>query len=115
MDREAIECNLSGDLYSSSWIGGFHRRIRVRLLALKYIVEYLENIDTSDAHNNEMYQLFKRTNDVYTKSSSDQVLTAVEKSDFHFFQKNLILDDGIKHLPVPVHSFIKPTIPSQFI
>ena len=58
MDREAMECGLDNDLNNSSWIDGFHRRIRVRLLALKDIFEYLESVDISDTHNHEMREVF---------------------------------------------------------
>ena len=37
------------------------------------------------------------------------------KKRFRLFQKDHVMDDGKKYLPVPVNSFINPEIPSQFI
>ena len=53
-----MECGIGNNLNNSSWIDGFHRRIRVRLLALKDIFEYLESVDISDTHNHEMREVF---------------------------------------------------------
>ena len=148
LKEDAIRERLSDDLFSSFWIDGMQRVVKLRKKALPEIIDYINNkmhhhnkeashikpmIDlfnhiNSTLQNNEIQNIAQNRNerqdisngpynerqDVVTDNDDelqDNVCNIVE----HI--KNLWIEEinAEAHLPIPVFSYIKPTMGTQFI
>ena len=63
-----------------------------------------------------MGNLFRRINSLYQREKIGECFTdGSDFEDYDFFSTFFIEDEGIRHLPVPVFTCIKPTMGIRFI
>ena len=104
---------LDSDLKKSAWIDGQSRKVLLRSKALPEVLVWLNNVITNDDDFNEdsekkdIYQLFMDINDALSNPQNDE--TFVE-----FIHNHLLFEENLK-LPIPVYSYIRPSMPHQFI
>ena len=107
------------NLHESLWADGMQRCVRVRERAIEEIKEYLENDEemTSERSNaaQQVKALFMSIINV-VKSRNDGVAVGSNDGFYQFVRENLISNEAeVSQLPVPVYSFIKPTMGVQFL
>ena len=110
-------------LPESSWIDGLQRQVRVRKKALSEINSWFEKTSQEeyDDHMLLMVELFKRVHATVQSVDNDDRTTAEdsteEHQDFcrHVFTNLLHDDDNKDHLPIPVFSYITPTMTTSFV
>ena len=102
-------CDLIQDnLYKSAWFDGKDCQVLLRIKALPELLLWLTNIEGEDNCDRDMVSLFRRL---------DRALSSSEDEEFRTFAyKHLIYkEDSNEHLPIPVYSYIKPTMAPEFI
>ena len=87
----------------------------MRRLALAEVERYLDTIHPeSPPHVLQVCALFRRI--IYVTSAEHHVLDDDDTAFLHFVETNLLDNDvNLSHLPVPVFSYIKPTLGVQFL
>ena len=105
---------ITDDYLTTCWVDSIGCKVMVRKKAINEIVEYLNELDFTDTNSSE-YQ---------TKNMFYAIRTYIEEGDDcdldDDFKKHLVddiifNDDDMEHLPIPVYSFIQPTVGVQFI
>ena len=115
MNQEEIEEGLHINIRRTIWVDDLQKKVSVRKNALPEIMTYLSTIDiNSDSHDFliEMHEWFHR---IYILSTQLEHLSENDKRDWDFISHHLLHLDEEKHLPIPVFSYIKPTMGSRFI
>ena len=112
---------LKKSIYKSSWINCLQEQNYIRSKALFEIKSYVgkmkennEDEETEMTHGKkEMLKFFEKLLKVMNPTEN---LTNGEKN-FQKFVKKEIIHDSTKdeHLPIPVYSYLKPTLGVQFI
>ena len=69
------------------------------------------NIDVDE--NQHMVQLIENIGHVFSEPSSS--LSIDDNELLEFTKQNLIYEDNNSHLPIPVYSYMRPTMVHQFI
>ena len=107
--KEYILQSLSNDLEKSNWIDGFGCIVVMRKKAINQVFTWVNEFivndnDFDDNHGKvDMYNLFYHINNIF-HSNADNL------------PKNLIInDDKDLHLPIPIFSYIRPDMGTQFI
>jgi len=104
-------------LSESCWIDGLQRQIRVRKKAMAEILQWCDKIqqDGGNRFNVDMISLFLRINRVLT--SENEANLSEEEIEFReFMHQNLLhQDEKEEHLPIPIYSYLKPTMGVSFI
>ena len=110
--KEALMELLSPNIFESSWINGQGHITRVRRKAITEVMTWLDDVITQDPDYNdvsngkqEIVALF------YDIHNSIQSNSANDDLESHF----VFNDDLEEHLPVPVFSYIRPTMGTHFI
>ena len=116
-----MEKKLKKSIYKSSWINCLQEQNYIRSKALLEIKSYVgkmkennEDEETEMTHGKkQMLKFFEKLLKVMNPTEN---LTNGEK-DFRKFVKKEIIHDSTKdeHLPIPVYSYLKPTLGVQFI
>ena len=102
----------------SCWIDGLQRQVRVRKKALPEIMIHLDHLSqeteiVGECHISIMITLFRRIN--FVIESMDERSNENETFYEHVIN-NLLYDDKDKdHLPIPVFSYITPTMTTSFL
>ena len=119
---KAKECEegLKSSLYTSMWIDGVQRKIKVRSKAFPEIKEYIAELDLPIVFDDEdplhnIAGLFEHMFRIFEAKEESQQLSIVDERLYLFMSNELIYFDDEKHLPIPVYSYIKPTMGSRFI
>ena len=108
---------ITADLFESCWVDCLQRQVRVRKKALPHVMLWCESLEESldidddeCDHILEMIDLFKTINAVVHEDLE------VEDDLRELIFEELIYDDDEKeHLPIPVYSYIAPTMTTSFI
>ena len=122
-----MESKLSVTLSESVWIDGLQRQVQVRKKALPEIMLWCNQIEMDDAEANAenelrnsngqamMIALFRRIHDVLQADVEN--LNNDDLSFLNHIESNLLYkyQDEEEHLPIPVYSYIKPTMGVQFL
>ena len=104
---------LDTDLKKSAWIDGQSRKVLIRSRALPEVIDWLNNVITSDGDFNEgsgksdIYQLFIDINNALSNPQDNETFV-------DFIHNHLLFEEKLK-LPIPVYSYIRPSMPHQFI
>ena len=119
LNRKSIEEKLNNDLKLSCFIDGVQHQVRIRKKALPEIYEYIESLNRPDDFLHPiciMIDLFLHIKTLLTTSASNnRELNNQETIQLNHLNEELLYDDDKRHLPVPVYSYSRPTIASQFI
>lgn len=98
---------IDNDLYKSAWIDGKDCQILIRINALPELLSWLTQIENEENSDREMIALFCRLHRA--------ILTGEDEEFCTFAYKHLIFEEDCdKHLPIPVYSYIKPTMAPEF-
>ena len=105
---------ISNDISTSSWVDGQCRIVRVRKKALREIMSWLNNVVIHDNDFNDdngkrnMYDVFNFINGSINGNAQVEV--------FNEEFGHLVYDDLLEqHLPIPVYSYIRPDMGTQFL
>ena len=121
-----LDKNIQIELTGTSWIDCLQRRVRVRKKALPEIMQWFDSrcnelyMVHSD-HEDSIIELFTRIFAIYYSDDKGRGimddLDDAEYLDFlnHVEKKLILNDDEEDHLPVPVFSYIIPTMNTLFI
>ena len=96
-------------MFQSYWIDGFGRTVLLRKKAIAEVLAWLNTVIRSDTDfysNNgkaEIYNLFFQINNIMNFNP--------ENTPHHFIHN----DDSCMHLPIPVYSYIRPNMGTQFL
>lgn len=104
---------ISVDLHSSVWIDSLQCQVKLRKNAFSEVARWLDEIEDEENIGASMFSVFRRIFSVYGRNIAE--LSESDRNFFEFAQKNLVFDDGDRHLPIPVYSFMKPTMGPQFL
>ena len=113
LTKENVLDILSESLHRSAWIDGQSRKVLFRDIALIEIWDWLENtIAKDDDFNNNIgkqnvYQLFSDIKEALSNPEDNEDFVEFIHSNFLFVE--------ILKLPIPVYSYIRPSIQHQFI
>jgi predicted GIY-YIG superfamily endonuclease len=121
-----LERYVDVQLEKSCWIDCLQRRVRVRKKALPEIMNYI-NADIQEERQDDegrrkTIDLFRRINELVMNSNgansneNDEVLDEDNhRFQCHVYQDLLVDDDNKDHLPIPVFSYITPTMTTSFL
>ena len=105
---QKLRAYISNDIYSCKWIDGMQRLVLLRKTAINKLIDYIENKmthhDKEADHIKIMIDLFKNIHHNYIHNPESLI-------------ENIWVQDDIEeeHLPIPVYSYIKPTMGTHFI
>ena len=117
---EEMEEKIEYDLNRSVWIDGLNGQVKLRLKAFNEVKTFLSKFDDDTAISESpigiMIQFMKRIITIVERGQAqyDQ-LDDDDADDFVLYSNEFVYDDDAKHLPVPVLSYIRPTLGVQFI
>ena len=96
------------------------RKIKVRSKAFPEIKEFIAKLDLPIVFDEEdplhiIAGLSEHMFRIFEAKEESQQLSLIDEHIYSFMSQELIYFDDEKHLPIPVYSYIKPTIGSRFI
>ena len=108
-------------LERSFWIDCLQRQVRVRRKALPEIIAFINNIQEEEQQLDEgvretidffqqIYELVVNYND-----NDERLIQQDQQLRRHIFENLLYDDDDKDHLPIPVFSYITPTMTTSFL
>ena len=114
LKRGAVHSLLEADINYSAWIDGLYRQVLLRRKALPELLSWIEQtFSTLDPFQSDMVNLFKRIDNVLSQEEAN--LSEDDLAFLHQAKKHLLCDNDDGHLPIPVYSYIKPTMGASFI
>ena len=119
IDDGKIDEKLKVDIEESIWVNMLQQQIRVRKRAFPEIIKYINSNHAADDDNDNgvetMKELFQKMN-TFIQSPDNTHVSIEDHAFITFMNKNLIdSDDETQLLPVPVFSYVKPTLSVQFL
>ena len=117
---EQVEEKIDYDLNRSVWINGLNGQVKLRLKAFNEVKAFVSKFDGDTAMSESpiglMIQFINRIISIVERGQAqyDQ-LEDDDADDFVFYSNEFVYDDDEKFLPVPVLSYIRPTLVVQFI
>ena len=118
MSQEDAENMIHPDLNLSCWINGLNYQVKLRKNALPEVNDFLDRI-----HPIENYEYLADYEDpthlmaLLIRRITSLVENEVDydEEEVAFVNKHLLIDDEKPHLPVPVFSYVRPTMGHKFI
>lgn len=112
---------LNEDIYYSCWIDGLQRQIRLRKKAIAEIVSWCEKLESESTFHSinernsliHMIPLIYDINDIYQANVNE--LNTEEEEFYVKVYSDFLFDDEKEHLPIPVFSYIIPTMGTSFL
>ena len=116
IDEERMNELVVTNIHCSHWVDGIMRVIKVRLKALEEIMVYINSLELTKNEDNPRIVIMNIFKDIYRlhKMNLNQSIEQ-EDCDTWKFYSQIIIEDPVTHLPVPVFSYIKPTMGAHFI
>ena len=108
-----LEELIDADIYNSCWINSLQQHVYIRQNALSELMCYLGKKDVVE-YTDSFVIMYNWIKEIYRLSTAMD-LNNDEKQILEFITKNIIYDDELKHLIIPVFSYIKPTMGTRFI
>ena len=117
LNEETMRKIIDSDIRLTSWVDGLQRIVKIRREAIPELYEYINNQmrhhDKASPHIECMINLF---NEIHSHYEDRNVTAVVDEAFGIHLEKDLIYyDPNLDHLPIPVYSYIKPTMGTQFI
>ena len=121
LSEAELNKKIDKDFMLSAWIDGLGHQVCLRKKAIPEALAYIEK--TFPSFDNEDDQppfyvtidFFHLIQELFEANSQGEELDEESREVFDFMKQNLIHDDTCTHLPVPVFSYVKPTMNTQFI
>ena len=113
-----ISSLLNKDIRKSVWLDDLQKLVKLRSKAIPELIMSLQNKqDNNKFENNsgfcEMFDWIREINILKEKKEED--MTSVDQRLLCFVNKFLLFENEDRHLPIPVYSYIKPTMGTRFI
>ena len=119
LGRERLENVLDDSIWNSLWVDGLQNQVCLWLNALPEVIEFLELQDIPEDNQNSRYVMktyFKKVSHYHNMFSENENYGSETDHELWAFMKNDILhDDDLRHLPIPVFSYVRPTMGPRFI
>ena len=114
---DEINDTLSDSIYSSIWVDSLQFKVQLRFKALPEVLDYIESLSYSNEEEEEVYNMIELMKKIdYVMNICINELSTEDQQLLEFVNEHFIYDDkDIDHLPVPVFSYIKPTMGVQFL
>ena len=109
---------LDEDIYQSTWIDASKNQIMIRKKAIPELLSWLDSIivDENNERTMETIQFFQI---LYHVTHSDKESLDDDETYFYEYAMSSLVceyDDGYdNHLPIPVYTYIKPSMGTQFL
>ena len=119
MNREMLEEVLDVSINSSMWIDGLQNQVCVRVKALPEIGRYLESLDIVDDRcdpRNIMHKFMTKM--IHFHGITEEDKQHLSEEDHHLcgnMEAFMHYNDEYRHIPIPVFSYVKPTMGPRFI
>ena len=119
LDRETINSMLHDDIKKSILIDGLGNQVFIRVKAFKEIRKELEEniVETSIEHPRFLMKTFLldiiNLYSLYNEQISSDGCS--EYQEWCFIKHHFLYDDDKRHIPIPVYSYVKPTMGPRFI
>ena len=115
-----IKNKLHNDIFNSSWIDGLCNKVYLQKKTFFEISEYMNIILYSESESRpdcvySLIDLIQKVIHLFGQIEMNQQLSRADYTFIKFAQKNLVVDEDEKNLPVPVFTYIKPQMGHQFI
>lgn len=117
-DREFLENGIKLNLERSMWIDGLQHQVLVRKDALEEILQHFKECTFEFANNKSaqcMVEWFQKIHRLNCLARNENEMSSSEKDDWKFISENLLYECKERHLPVPVFSYVKPTMGPRFL
>ena len=119
LDNDMLESVLNESIYKSLFIDGLQNKVMIHLKALNEINAYIQSLNIVDDNGDPKYvmkQYFSKIQSLRTVDDQNENFISDDDSTlWNFMKHNLLYDDELKHLPIPVHSYVRPTMGPRFI
>lgn len=119
LGRERLENVLDDSIWNSLWVDGLQNQVCLRLKDLPEVIEFLELQDIPEDNQNSRYVMktyFKKVSHYHNMFSENENYGSETDHELWAFMNNGILhDDDLRHLPIPVFSYVRPTMGPRFI
>ena len=119
MNRDHVDTALELSLNSCMWVDGLQNQVYLRIKEIPEMKKYLTYLDVFNDINdgsNEMKEFMEKLIELYETDITNQDFSCDEDHELWLFiQDNLLYDDDDKHIPIPVFSYVKPTLGPRFI
>ncbi|MGB0404839.1 MAG: hypothetical protein ACPGDB_01450, partial [Fusobacterium sp.] len=117
---EQIDSMLKSDLKKTIWIDGFQKQVKIRIKAIPEILKSIESKEKNkffqNLHSIDGYDMIMWFKEIYRlQNVKFEQMNSYERTTLAFISTNLLHRDSERHLPIPVFSFIKPTMGHRFI
>ena len=114
MQEEEVRDLLHPNLMSSSWIDSLGYQIKLRKKAINEVSSFLNSLNIEqDRPEHEMITIFDTIHNIYSSDNNDH---NIDEDVVNHITSHLVYnDDEEEHLPIPVFSYIRPTMGTQFI
>ena len=119
LGREILESVLDPSMKKSVWVDGLQNKVFLRVKAFPEMLKYLEDMNLSDDLEDPANVMNAFLVDIIHLHNEFNMLGAFECDEdnqhWQFIRQNMLYDDDKKHIPIPVYSYIKPTMGPRFI
>lgn len=115
LNQEEMLEGLNANVRRTLWIDSLQNQIQLRKNALPELIEFVSRkfvLQNSSSHIKNTIEWFQR---IYFLSLEDNQRFQKDIEDWNFICKNLLYVNEEKHLPIPVFSYVRPTLGTRFI
>ena len=117
IEKEKLIKLLNANLSQSTWIDSHFRVIRIQNKAINEAIKWLDDVISKDDdfyHSTGKFEIYHMMKEIYNVIVHPN---NVEDEEFitHATRYLIYNDDEEEHLPIPVYSYIRPTMGTQFI
>ena len=112
--KEKINDMITDNLSSTCWIDTIGCKVLLRKKAISEVCKYLDELSfpDQDSPEHQTIQLFYNIRDFIEQGNNCGLSDEMKN---HLSSNIILNDDHLDHLPIPVYSFIQPTMGIQFV
>ena len=118
-NHEYLETALTDSVESSIWVDGLSNQVYLRSKAIQELNDYLDSegfVEDGSDSRIVMRNFMKKIISLHGIFCEDREFDNKDDHEmWNFIQENLLYDDEHRHLPIPVFSYVKPTLGPRFI
>ena len=118
-NHEYLETALTDSVESSIWVDGLSNQVYLRSKAIQELNDYLDSegfVEDGSDSRIVMRNFMKTIISLHGIFCEDREFDNEDDHEmWNFIQENLLFDDEHRNLPIPVFSYVKPTLGPRFI
>ena len=119
MGRAILESVLDPSMNKSVWVDGLQNKVFLHVKAFPEILTFLQDMHLSDDLEDPDNVMNAFLVEIIHLHDEFNMLGAFEcdndSQKWNFIQQHMLYDDDNRHIPIPVYSYIKPTMGPRFI